>query len=524
MNEPDWADRFSRDVDSLLSETGQTDSEPTPTEYRQALDLARTLAMTDFSAESQVRQQLRHRLMNRIGAQGEKRQTSRYPVWPSFWQRRSTVTMAAVLAVFLLSILILAVYPPARALAQETWQTVLRTVQLVRALPRLTGEALAGGLTTSIESPAEAVPLVDFPVRAPSYLPQDYEFKYGFVSHLPVQSVSFDYGIPYGRIVTLPNGRAVSGETYRGLRIFQMKGNFPGMLPIGEAIAQEVTVGGRPALWLTGLPVLQAQASVTIRATVKDNEEVEREILSRQETPPEVLARTPATALMWEEGDSLLGVFDLDGRFPLEEMIRIAEGLVPISTLPPEKLPAPTPWPKTTGQEIASVEEMVAGASFSPYIFDQLPQGWQLERIAAFGTSDKPLERWYILRYHHSQGASVWLTEGLIVPLQLWPNYIERGDGVMRHVAANELQVWTSEVHQEVEESMAKENAPLKGLPVPDEVHAMFLRAPDGFSLELVAVDVSWDDTLALIEHLTLAPGADPALNSRLMKGCYPCP
>jgi len=26
------------------------------------------------------------------------------------------------------------------------------------------------------------------------------------------------------------------------------------------------------------------------------------------------------------------------------------------------------------------------------------------------------------------------------------------------------------------------------------------------------------------IEHLTLAPGADPALNSRLMKGCYPCP
>ena len=26
------------------------------------------------------------------------------------------------------------------------------------------------------------------------------------------------------------------------------------------------------------------------------------------------------------------------------------------------------------------------------------------------------------------------------------------------------------------------------------------------------------------IEHLTLTPGADPTLNSRLMKGCYPCP
>ena len=26
------------------------------------------------------------------------------------------------------------------------------------------------------------------------------------------------------------------------------------------------------------------------------------------------------------------------------------------------------------------------------------------------------------------------------------------------------------------------------------------------------------------IKHPTLASGADPALNSRLMKGCYPCP
>nr|MBC8249864.1 hypothetical protein [Anaerolineales bacterium] len=405
-----------------------------------------------------------------------------------------------------------------------TWQTVLRTVQLIRALPRLTGEALAG-LTPAIESPTEAAPLVDFAVSVPSYLPQDYEFKYGLVSHLPVQSVSFDYGIPYGRIVILPNGRAVSGETYRGLRIFQMKGNFPGMWPIGEAIAQEVTVGGRPALWLTGLPVVQAQASVKIRTTVKDNEEIEQEVLSRQETPPEVLAHTPMIALVWEEGDLLLSVLDLDGRFPLEEMVRIAEGLVPISTLPPEKLPTPTLWPDITGQEIASTEEMVAGAKFGPYVFDPLPQGWQLERIIiGLDPSGRPVERRYLLLYRHSQGATVWLKEGLSVPLQSWPNYIERGGGTLRHVAANGLQVWTSEVHQEVEESMVKENARLKGRPVPDEVQAMFLQTPGDFSLELIAVDVSWDETLALIEHLTLAPGADPALNSRLMKGCYPCP
>jgi hypothetical protein len=402
---------------------------------------------------------------------------------------------------------------------------VLRTVQLVRALPRLTGEALSD-LTTSIESPAEAAPLVDFSVRVPSYLPRDYEFKYGFVSHAPGQIVFFNYGIPYGRIVVLPSGRVISGETYQGLHVYQMKGRLPGPWPIGEATVEEVTISGQPALWLTGLPMIQSQV------TVKDSEVTEQEIVSHEEIPPElieeippqVLDRTPATALVWEEGDLLLEIIDLDGRFSLEEMIRVAEGLVPISTVPPEKLPISTPWPEMTSQKINNLEEMVAGASFSPYIFDRLPEGWRLEWITTFAYPDRPLQRWYIVHYRHSQDAYVQVTEGLIVPLRLWPNYIERGDGVLRHVAGNGLEVWTSDVHEEAEESMVKENARLKGLPVPNDVQAMFLRMPDGFSLELVAVNVSWDETLALIEHLILAPGADPALNSRLMKGCYPCP
>ncbi len=97
-------------------------------------------------------------------------------------------------------------------------------------------------------------------------------------------------------------------------------------------------------------------------------------------------------------------------------------------------------------------------------------------------------------------------------------------DDPLRTLRAVRLEVGTSDVHQYAEGSMAKENARLNERPVPDEVQAMFLRTPDDFSLELIAVDVSWDETLALIEHLTLAPGADPALNRRLMKGRYPCP
>ncbi len=96
MNERDWADRFSRDVDSLLNEAGRTDPEPTPTEYRQALDLARTLAATDFSAESRVRQALRRRLLNRIDAREWWQLRKEYTMRTFFWKRHPAVTLAAV--------------------------------------------------------------------------------------------------------------------------------------------------------------------------------------------------------------------------------------------------------------------------------------------------------------------------------------------------------------------------------------------------------------------------------------------
>ena len=63
-SERDWADRFSHDVDDLLCEAGRTECEPLPAEYRQAVGMARTLATTDFSAESQTRQPLRRRLLD----------------------------------------------------------------------------------------------------------------------------------------------------------------------------------------------------------------------------------------------------------------------------------------------------------------------------------------------------------------------------------------------------------------------------------------------------------------------------
>jgi len=101
-NEWDLADRFTRDVDGLLNDAGRTDSEPLPTEYHQALNLARMLATTDLSDESQVRQALRRRLLNQIGTREGWQLRKEYVMRTFFRQRRTAVILAfAVLAALL---------------------------------------------------------------------------------------------------------------------------------------------------------------------------------------------------------------------------------------------------------------------------------------------------------------------------------------------------------------------------------------------------------------------------------------
>lgn len=180
MNERDWADRFSHDVDSLLSEAGRTDSEPTPTEYRQALDLARTLAATDFSMESRVRQALRRRLLNRVGTREERQRRNAYPVRSSFWRRRSTVTLTAVLAVFFLIATVLLILPEVRGVAARSLEAgmeiVLQRVRVREAKPQWRWELPASEVST-YATMAEAQEHVDFPIREPAYLPPGFRLE-----------------------------------------------------------------------------------------------------------------------------------------------------------------------------------------------------------------------------------------------------------------------------------------------------------------------------------------------------------
>ena len=80
MDDPEWADRFIHDVDTFVDEAGRKESAPMPAHYRQAVDLARVLATTDFSVESRTRQSLRRRLLNQLDGQREwERRPSRPP-------------------------------------------------------------------------------------------------------------------------------------------------------------------------------------------------------------------------------------------------------------------------------------------------------------------------------------------------------------------------------------------------------------------------------------------------------------
>ncbi|HEX9617740.1 MAG TPA: hypothetical protein VGA03_10010 [Anaerolineales bacterium] len=63
MNEREWVERFNQDLDLLVQGSAAPDSEDTPAECRQDLELARRLIETDFSAASARETLLQQRLM-----------------------------------------------------------------------------------------------------------------------------------------------------------------------------------------------------------------------------------------------------------------------------------------------------------------------------------------------------------------------------------------------------------------------------------------------------------------------------
>lgn len=269
MNEQDWADRFSHDVDNLLNEARRMDSEPTPTEYRQALDLAHTLATTDFSTESQMRRALRRRLLNwtdaREGGQGQ-----------------SAVTLAAIV---LAALLVVALAWPgvltAAAQAIEDFVQILgvgphTTVHQVdpewatahpqRPLPatpvveqrgrlwvirtaigNFAGDVLPGNdaAVQRFDTFNEAQAAAPFDLCKPGYLTAGYALREAMVT--PSDRVFLFYDGPYGDIILVQSPVYTRVER---LSETEMVGTLSSIGILTDGPIEEVTLNGRRAAWV----------------------------------------------------------------------------------------------------------------------------------------------------------------------------------------------------------------------------------------------------------------------------------
>jgi hypothetical protein len=128
MNERDLAERFNQDVDRLLNAAGRTDAEPLPAEYRQALDVARRLASTDFSPESRSRLALRRRLLSRMDAREHLRKEKPMRTYPQLKLRRPLYLAISIALALLLAVTFL--IPGGPAVAAYNISTNVKLIML----------------------------------------------------------------------------------------------------------------------------------------------------------------------------------------------------------------------------------------------------------------------------------------------------------------------------------------------------------------------------------------------------------
>jgi hypothetical protein len=279
MNEQDLADRFSREVDGLLEKAGRTDAEPRPTEYRQALDLARRLSRTDFSAESRARQTLRSWLLSRVGVRENLRKEKPMRTYPQLKLRRPLYFAVGIALALLLAITFLIPGGPAAAaynVSTNAKLIVLGTYSRAQQIEAfVTGKPMPDGTwnirlfkgvgvggnglpgtnpqVRSVTTLEAAQELVSFHLRVPDYLPEGYALRE--VKVAPVwtgpgaslfpsnPSAYMFYGGPGADIVIgqSPVGRMTSDDPNVAVGTFFTFGT--------NGPLEAVTFKGRPAAW-----------------------------------------------------------------------------------------------------------------------------------------------------------------------------------------------------------------------------------------------------------------------------------
>jgi hypothetical protein len=104
MNDHDWGDRFSRDVDVLLRGGEPRAVDSAPPEYGEMLALTQTLAGLDLSSRSQIRQPLRRSLL--AEANRPTRSPRRVSAGRPTWKQVAMLVPLAVVALLAVGLLL----------------------------------------------------------------------------------------------------------------------------------------------------------------------------------------------------------------------------------------------------------------------------------------------------------------------------------------------------------------------------------------------------------------------------------
>lgn len=331
MSDRDWADRFSRDVDGLLCETGRMESEQLPGAYRQTVDLARTLAATDFSSESQVRQSLRRRLLERINVpQGWQQKTVR--ALRSLFEPRNPALRAAALIISGFFVVML-VWPGASAtLAQSIRVSVQQlvlgqhtTVTQTTSPTALATESDGQRMAVTVQ-PISATPMASSSLGSVQTEPEAAHEENLCIIHTAIGR--FGFNVPSGRDAVAR--RFGTFEEAQEAAPFSLRN--PGYLPAGYALREALIAPDGSAFLFFDSPdsdIILVQILVE-GGSGQGGDTTVVEILTSGSIEPVMLNGQPAGwieghGLMWEAGGVSYTVGG--GKLDLDEAIRIAESL-----------------------------------------------------------------------------------------------------------------------------------------------------------------------------------------------------
>ena len=271
MNEKELADRFSHDLDGLLDRNELLEIDPTPTEYKETLELAQTLSKINFSNASRTRNSLRAQLL---------RKTRKENTILTVFKRSSRSGMAFIfLGSILISLLfgtgaVKAVTQSITDFVQRLWvgdftwiqQTDPSQMEHPQFLPSQTvtvetrgdlwiihtpignfaGDALPGREPTvqRFDSISEAQTVATIDIRQPSYIPASYELWEAMVT--PMDWVFLFYDSPNGDLLLAqaPVGEASSSDNNRMTAV--------GIGILTDQEIESVTLKGLPAGWVEG--------------------------------------------------------------------------------------------------------------------------------------------------------------------------------------------------------------------------------------------------------------------------------